>query len=563
VKSSLEIAQETKLKPIEEVALDVGLTSDDIELHGKTIAKISLTKERLSEIKSKPMGKYVLVTAISPTPAGEGKTTTAIGLTQGLTKIGKKAIVTLRQPSLGPVFGIKGGAAGAGFSQVLPMEEINLGFTGDFSKIESAHNLLAAMMDNHIFRKNKLNFDLTSIQFKRVMDMNDRALRQIVLASGDPTINGVTRLSGFDITAASEIMAILALAKDLPDLKARISRIVLGRNMGGKIITASDINAQGAMTAILKHAVKPNLVQTIEGAPCFMHSGPFGNIAHGCSSIIGDELALHLSDYVITEAGFGSDLGAEKFFDIKCRQSGFFPNLAVVVTTVKALKFHGGLPYDRELLKIEDLQAVKEGCRNLGKHVDNMAAFGVPVVVALNKFPTDTDAEIDLIKKNVEYTGANAFAVCEGVAKGGDGAVELATIVDNIISSNETVKPQFIYDLDESIETKISKIAKTIYGAGGVKFSNTARQKIDQYNKDGYGELPICMAKTHLSLSDDPTLKGLPVDFDITINDVRISAGAGFIYPITGKMLTMPGLPPIPAADNIDIDDEGKITGLF
>ncbi len=562
MKSSLEIAQDIKLKPITEVAVSVGLTMDDLELHGKTIAKISLSKERKNEIKAKPKGKYVLVTAISPTPAGEGKTTTAIGLTQGLVKIGKSAIVTLRQPSLGPVFGIKGGAAGAGYSQVLPMEEINLGFTGDFSKIESAHNLLAAMLDNHIFRKNKLNFDLTTIQYRRAMDMNDRALRDIVLALGDPTINGVARLSGFDITAASEIMAILALAKDLPDLKDRMSKIVLGRNMDGKIITAADINAQGAMTAIMKHAIKPNLVQTIEGVPCFMHSGPFGNIAHGCSSIIGDDIALHMADYVITEAGFGSDLGAEKFFDIKCRQSGHFPDLAVVVTTVKALKIHGGLPYDKELLKKENLQAVKDGCRNLGKHIENMTAFGVPVVVALNKFSTDTDAEIDLIRKHVDVTG-NAFSVCEGVAKGGEGAIDLATTVNEIINSRDAPTPQFIYELNEPIETKITKIAKTIYGAGGVIFGKNAQDKINQYKADGYGDLPICMAKTHLSLSDDPTIKGAPKDFDITINDVRISAGAGFIYPITGKVLTMPGLPPIPAAANIDIDDEGKITGLF
>ncbi|MCE7735898.1 MAG: formate--tetrahydrofolate ligase [Candidatus Heimdallarchaeota archaeon] len=562
MKSSLEIAQEATLKPIDEVASSVGLTKDDIELYGKSVAKISLSKERLHEIKSRSKGKYILVTAISPTPAGEGKTTTAIGLTQGLTKIGKKAIVTLRQPSFGPTMGIKGGAAGAGFSQVVPMEEINLSLTGDFSKIESAHNLLAAMMDNHIFRKNKLNFDLTSIQFKRVMDMNDRALRNIVLATGEPSVNGVTRLSGFDITAASEIMAILALTKDLPDLKERMSRIVLGRNMDGKIITAADINAQGAMAAIMKHAVKPNLVQTIEGVACFMHSGPFGNIAHGCSSIIGDELALRMADYVITEAGFASDLGAEKFFNIKCRKSGHFPDLVVVVTTVKALKFHGGLPYDKELFKIENLTAVQDGCPNLGKHIENMASFGVPVVVALNKFPTDTDEEIDLIKKYVENTG-NQFSVCDGVANGGEGAIDLATVIDNIVSSRDSPTPKFTYELSEPIETKITKIANVIYGARGIVFGKNAQAKINQYKEDGYGDLPICMAKTHLSLTDDPTIKGAPKDFDITINDVRISAGAGFIYPITGKVLTMPGLPPVPAAENIDIDDEGKITGLF
>ncbi|MFV2016067.1 MAG: formate--tetrahydrofolate ligase, partial [Candidatus Heimdallarchaeota archaeon] len=406
------------------------------------------------------------------------------------------------------------------------------------------------MLDNHIFRKNKLNFDLTQIQYRRVMDMNDRALRDVVLALGDPSINGVARLSGFDITAASEIMAILALAKDLPDLKDRISQIVLGRNLEGNIITAADINAQGSMTAILKHAIKPNLVQTIEGAPCFMHSGPFGNIAHGCSSIIGDDIALYLADYVVTEAGFGSDLGAEKFFDIKCRQSGYFPDLAVVVTTIKALKFHGGVPYDKELLQKEDIQAVKEGCKNLGKHIENMTAFGVPVVVVLNKFPTDTEAEIDLIRKYVELTGAQAFGISEGVAKGGEGTVKLAKMVDDIINSREAPSPKFVYDLNEPIESKITKIAKTIYGAGGVVFSKNAQNKINQYKEDGYGDLPICMAKTHLSLTDDPTIKGAPNDFDITINDVRISAGAGFIYPITGKVLTMPGLPPVPAANN-------------
>ena len=563
MKSSLEIAQETKLKPIKEIAEKIGLNETDIELYGKDIAKIALSPKRKKEIMSRPLGKYVLVTAINPTPAGEGKTTTSIAITQGLTKIGKNAIVTLRQPSLGPVFGIKGGAAGAGFSQVVPMEEINLGFTGDFSKIESAHNLLAAMLDNHIFRKNKLDFDLTSIQFRRVMDMNDRSLREIVLALGEPTLNGVTRLSGFDITAASEIMALTALAKDLPDLKERLGRIVLGRNMNGEIITASQLNAQGAMAALLKHAIKPNLVQTIEGSACIMHTGPFGNIAHGCSSIIGDELALRLTDYVVTEAGFGSDLGAEKFFDIKCRTSGHFPNLVVVVTTIRALKFHGGMPYDREKMGEENLQAVKDGCRNLGKHIDNMAAYGVPVIVALNKFPTDTDAEIELVRNHVEYTVAEGFEISDGVALGGEGVTNLAQMVVDICEKNPDPKPQFIYDLNEPIETKIEKIAKTIYGAGGAIFTSLAKRKIAEFTKDGYGNLPICMAKTHLSLSDDPSRKNVPTNFDITISDVRVSAGAGFVYPITGKMLTMPGLPSIPSAENIDIDEDGVITGLF
>ncbi|MHA2089459.1 MAG: formate--tetrahydrofolate ligase [Candidatus Kariarchaeaceae archaeon] len=564
MKSSLEIAQGSILKPIEEIASSIGLGRDDIELYGNSIAKISLSPERKKEIMSKNKGKYILVTAISPTPAGEGKTTQSIALTQGLAYLGKSVITTLRQPSLGPVFGIKGGAAGAGYSQVLPMEEINLGFTGDISKIQSAHNLLAAIMDNHIFRKNKLNFDLTNIQFQRCMDMNDRALRKIIVGNGDSTVNGVTRQSGFDITAASELMALIALAADLPDLKDRLSRIVLGRNMDGKIITASELNAQGAMASLLKHAIKPNLVQTIEGQACIMHTGPFGNIAHGCSSIIGDHLAIRLADYVVTEAGFGSDLGAEKFFDIKCRQSGLFPNLAVVVTTIKALKFHGlNEPYDREKLKIENLQAVKDGCRNMQKHVENMAVYGVPVVVVVNKFPTDTDAEIEIVRDHVSYTIASGFAVSDGVANGGKGAAEFAQTVIDVIELEGDVVPQYVYGLDEPIETKIEKIAKTIYGAGGIKITPKAQGIIDQLKKDGYNDLPICMAKTHLSLSDDPTLKGVPTDFDITISDVKISAGAGFIYPITGKMLTMPGLPPIPAAENIDIDENGKITGLF
>lgn len=564
MKSSLEIAQEATLKPIVEIAAKLGLTEDDIELYGgKTIAKIALTKEREAEIKKQPKGRYILVTAISPTPAGEGKTTTAIGLTQGFQKIGKNAVVTLRQPSLGPVFGIKGGAAGAGLAQVLPMEEINLGLTGDFSKIEAAHNLLSAMLDNHIFRKNKLNIDLTTVQWKRAIDMNDRALRTTILAAGDPTVNGVTRLSGFDITAASEVMALLALTTDLPDLKERISKIVVARNMDGEVVTAKDLKAQGAMTALLKHAIKPNLVQTYEGAPCIMHTGPFGNIAHGCSSVIGDQLAIHMSDYVLTEAGFGSDLGAEKFFDIKCRVSGMFPDAVVLVTTVKAMKYHGGIPFDREKMKIENLDAVKEGVRNLGKHVENILMYGSPVIVALNKFPTDTDAEIDIIRKYAEVSGAVGFSISEGVVKGGEGTIELATMIDNIINERGETSPKFIYELNEEIETKIEKIAKNIYGAGGVKFTPKAQAIINQLKKDGYGDLPICIAKTHLSLSDDPTKLGVPTDFDITISDVRISAGAGFIYPITGKILTMPGLPPIPSAIHIDIDDDGKITGLF
>ena len=563
METSLEIAQKAKLKPINEIANKIGLGQDDIELYGRYIAKIALSAKRREEIMKRPKGKYILVTAISPTPAGEGKTTTAIGLTQGLTKIGKNAIVTLRQPSLGPVFGIKGGATGGGYSQVLPMEQINLGLTGDFSKIESAHNLLAAMIDNHLFKGNMLDIDLMSIQWRRVMDMNDRALREIVVGLGDPTINGVARLTGFDITAASEIMAVLALAKNLPDLRQRLGRLIIGRDRKGKLITAEQLKAAGAMTTLLRDAIKPNLVQTIEGQACIIHSGPFGNIAHGCSSIIGDEIALHLADYVVTEAGFGTDLGAEKFFDIKCRQSGFFPNAAVIVTTIRALKMHGGMPYNPEKLKEENLQALKDGLGNLEKHISNILAFGVPVVVALNKFPTDTNAEIALVHSVIQYTGAHGFAVSTCVVDGGNGAVELAQQVLNTIDKYPNPVPKFIYELTDPIEKKIETIAQIIYGALGVKISAKVQQKIDQLKKDGLNDLPICMAKTHLSLSEEPEVKGRPKDFWIHIDDIRISAGAGFIYPIAGKILTMPGLPPKPSAEDIEIDSEGKISGLF
>ncbi len=561
--NSLEIAQQAKLKPISDIAKRLGLSDDDIELHGKYIAKIALSARRKAEIMEQPQGKYILVTGVSPTPAGEGKTTTSIGLTQGLARLGFNAVATLRQPSLGPVFGIKGGAAGAGYSQVLPMEEINLGLTGDFAKIESAHNLLAAMIDNHIFRKNKLDFDLTTIQWRRVMDMNDRALREIVVGLGDPSVNGVARASGFDITAASEIMAILALASDLEDLKGRLGDIVIGRNRKGEIIRARDLRVHGAMATLLKHAIKPNLVQTIEGQPCIMHTGPFGNIAHGCSSVIGDRIALHLADYVVTEAGFGTDLGAEKFFDIKCRQSGLFPDVAVLVTTVRAMKYHGGVTYDKKEMAKENVDAVREGCRNLEKHVTNLLVFGVPVIIALNRFPTDTEAEIEQIRSIAKYTGAAGFAVSNAVAEGGKGVLDLAQLVVDVISSREKPKPKFLYELEDPIDAKIEKIGKIIYGAGGIRYTAKAEKKMKQLKADGFNDLAICMAKTHLSLSDRPELRGRPEGFDITIDDIRISAGAKFIYPIVGKMLTMPGLPVTPAAETIDIDAEGKITGLF
>ena len=563
MKSNLEIAQEAKLRPIIDIGESIGFTTDDIDLYGKYIAKINLSKERKKEIFSKPKGKYILVTATTPTPAGEGKTTTSIGLTQALSQLGYKSLVTLRQPSLGPVFGIKGGAAGAGFSQVLPMEQINLGLTGDFNKIESAHNLLSAMLDNHIYRGNKLDFDMATIQWRRAMDMNDRALREIVIALGDPSLNGITRLSGFDITAASEIMALVALATDLPDLRKKLGQIILGRDRNGKLIRAEQIKAPGAMAALLRDALRPNLVQTLEGQPCIMHTGPFGNIAHGCSSIVGDQLAIHLADYVVTEAGFGSDLGAEKFFDIKCRQSGLFPNAAVLVTTIRSLKMHGGVTYDKDKLQIENLQALKDGLGNLEKHISNMTAFGVPVIVALNKFPADTEAEIEMVRKIIPYSGASGFAVSSCVVDGGKGAVELAKEVLKVIEQRPDPTPKFIYELTDPVEKKMEIMSKIIYGALGVKISSKAQKKIELLKKDGFNDLPICMAKTHLSLSGVPELKGVPKDFWIEIDDVRINAGAGFIYPIVGSMLTMPGLGPVPSAENIDIDDDGKISGLF
>lgn len=561
MKNSLEIAQEARLKPIQEVAASIGLLPEDIEPYGHHMAKISLSTERKKEIMSKPKGKYILVTATSPTPAGEGKTTTSIGLTQGLAKLGKQSIVTLRQPSLGPVFGVKGGAAGAGFAQILPMEEINLGLTGDFARVESAHNLAAAMLDNHIYRRKRPLFNVSSIQYRRVMDMNDRALREIVLGLGAE--NGVSRSTGFDITAASEIMAILALAKDLPDLKSRIGRIMLGRDSDDKVIALEKIKAQGAMSVVLKQAMKPNLVQTFEGQACIMHARPFGNISHGCSSIVGDQIALHLADYVITEAGFGSDLGGEKFFDIKCRQSGEYPNAAVLVTTIKALKMHGGMPYDKEKLQVENLEALNKGLDNLKRHIAIVSTFGVPVVVALNKFPSDTASEINALKDFVSSTHAFGFSVSDGVARGGDGTTDLANLVIEAAESNPAPKPQFVYETGDGIEEKIFKIATKIYGAVGIKLTGIAKRKIRQFEEDGYERLPVCMAKTHLSFTDDPSKMGAPEGFHITISDVKVSAEAGFIYPLVGKMMTMPGLGANPAAESIDIDESGKISGLF
>lgn len=563
MKTSLEIAQEAKKLPIKKISNSIGLNEEDIDLYGKYMAKINLSKEKKDQILNKPVGKYILVTGTNPTPAGEGKTTTSIGLTQGLSLLGHKTIVTLRQPSLGPIFGTKGGAAGALYSQVLPMEDINLGLTGDFGKIESAHNLLSAMLDNHIFRGNKLDLDLSSIQWPRVMDMNDRALREIVVALGDQTKNGTARVSGFDITAASEIMSLIGLSNDLPDLKKRLGQIIVGRNRQGKLVTAADVKATGSMATLLRNVLLPNLVQTTEGQACIMHTGPFGNIAHGCSSIIGDELALHLADYVVTEAGFGSDLGAEKFFNIKCRQSGMYPNAVVLVTTIKALKMHGGLPYDKNKVQEENFEALIAGLSNLKKHMSNLIGFGSPVVVALNYFPTDTEKEIDIVKTASLESGAYGFALNKGAVDGGKGAIDLANMVLKAVETNPNPKRSFTYKLTDSIEEKIVKIAKTIYGAKEVKISPKAQQKIDSFKKDGYNDLPICMAKTHLSLSSDPKLLGAPSDFTVDIDDIRLNAGSGFIYPLVGSILTMPGLGAIPSAEGISIDDEGVVSGLF
>lgn len=555
MKTDVQIAQEAQMKPIVEVASQLDISDDELELYGKYKAKIHT--DVLDRLKDRPNGKLVLVTAINPTPAGEGKTTTNVGLSMALNKLGKKTITTLREPSLGPCFGIKGGAAGGGYSQVVPMDDINLHFTGDFHAITSAHNLLAAMLDNHIHQGNALDIVTKKIVWKRVMDMNDRSLRHIIVGLGKKG-DGVMRESGFDITVASEIMAILCLATDLEDLKVRLSKMVVAYNSKGEAVTAGDLQATGAMALLLKDAIKPNLVQTLENTPAIIHGGPFANIAHGCNSVMATQTALKLGDYVVTEAGFGADLGAEKFFDIKCRYAGLKPDVAVIVATVRALKMNGGVAKDN--LTEENLDALKAGSANLLRHLDNVAKYGVPAVVAINRFPTDTEAELELLRDLCKEKGIDVV-LSEVFAKGGEGGLELAKEVINIC---ENRKSDFhtLYDVNDSIEDKMNTIATEIYGADGVDFTADALKQVRELEKLGLDRLPICVAKTQYSFTDDPKKLGAPKNFRITVREVKVSAGAGFIVALTGSIMTMPGLPKVPAANGMDILSDGTIIGL-
>jgi formyltetrahydrofolate synthetase len=562
--TDLEIAQSAHLKPIVEIARDLGLEEDDIELYGKYKAKVSL--QVLEKLKDHPLGKYIDVTAITPTPLGEGKTVTTIGLSMALNRIGKKSIVCIRQPSLGPVFGIKGGAAGGGYSQVVPMEDFNLHLTGDTHAVALAHNLLAAFIDNHIYHGNALRIDPFTISWPRVVDVSDRALRKIVIGLGGKD-NGIPRESGFDIAVASEVMAILALTTGLRDLRERLGRIVIGYNVEKKPVTAEDVKCAGAMAVLLKDAIKPNLLQTLENTPCFVHTGPFANIAHGNSSILADQIALRLSEYVVTESGFGADCGMEKFMNIKCRYSGLTPDCVVMVCSVRALKMHSGKyrvvpgkPLDPALAE-EDVAAVEQGAENLVKQIENARLFGVPVVVAINLFATDTDREIRAIEKIALENGAYACAVSEVWAKGGAGGRELAEAV--VRACDEPKNFRFLYPLDIPIKEKIEIIATKIYGADGVVYEEGVEEKIRRFTEFGWDKLPICMAKTHLSLSHDPKLKGRPRGFKLPIKDIRPAIGAGFLYPLCGEIRTMPGLPSEPAGNKVDIDAEGRIVGLF
>lgn len=557
--SDIEIAQNAKMKKIIQIADELGISADDVEPYGHYKAKLSETL--FSKLADKDDGKLILVTAINPTPAGEGKTTVSVGLAESMAKIGKKAVLALREPSLGPVFGIKGGAAGGGYAQVVPMEDINLHFTGDMHAITAANNLLCALIDNHIQQGNALKIDQRRIMFKRCMDMNDRNLRSIIVGLGGK-VNGVPREDGFQITVASEIMAILCLASDLSDLKARLERILVGYTCDGKAVYAKDLGGCGAMTALLKDALKPNLVQTLENTPAIMHGGPFANIAHGCNSVRATKLALKLGDYAITEAGFGSDLGAEKFFDIKCRFAGLKPSCVVLVATIRALKYNGGVA--KSELTEENVDALKKGIVNLKTHIENMHKFGVPVVVAINRFHTDTEAEITVIgdlcrEMGVEYSLAEIFA------KGGEGGKDLAQKVCDTIERCDGCQTNFrpLYDEKLSIEEKLNIIAKEIYRADGVVFTAQAQKAIKEITDLGFGDIPVCVAKTQYSLSDDPTKLGKPENFEITVRDVKLSAGAGFVVALTGDIMTMPGLPKTPAANNIDCDNEGNISGLF
>ena len=554
--TDVQIAQSAKMEPIKEIAAKVGLSEDDLELYGKYKAKISL--ETIERLKDKKDGKLVLVTAINPTPAGEGKTTTMIGLAQSLNKIGKKTVVAMREPSLGPCFGVKGGAAGGGYAQVVPMEDINLHVTGDIHAITTANNLISAMLDNSLQQGNPLNIDPRNIVWKRCVDLNDRALRHIVVGLGGK-VNGVPREDGFDISVASEVMGVLCLATSLDDLKKRIARMIVAYSYDGKAITVDDLKATGAVTLLLKDAIKPNMVQTLEHNPVLVHGGPFANIAHGCNSVMATKLALKLGDIAVTEAGFGADLGAEKFLDIKCRQAGLKPDAVVIVATVRALKMHGGM--DKKELSNENLEALRKGVENLEKHIENIHSFGLPSVVAINAFPTDTRAELDLLKEICEAKGARV-ALSEVWAKGADGGIELANKVVEVL---ETEKADFkpIYDLDLSIEDKIRTIATKIYGADDVIFTKKVVNKIKKFNEQGLDKLPVCIAKTQYSLSDDMTLLGRPRGFKVEINDLIPNTGSGFLVAIAGDIMRMPGLPKVPAANNMDILDNGEIVGLF
>ena len=557
VKSDIEIAQGTELKPIEEIAQSIGIGREHLELYGDYKAKVNYNL--LKKLENKKDGKLILVTAITPTPAGEGKTTTTVGLGDALRRLGKKVIIALREPSLGPVFGIKGGAAGGGYAQVVPMEDINLHFTGDLHAIGAANNLLAAMLDNHIYQGNRLGIDPRRIIWKRCMDMNDRQLRYIVDGLNGKA-NGVPREDGFDITVASEVMAILCLSRDLDDLKERLKNIIVGYTRDDQPVTAGQLKAEGAMAALLKDALKPNLVQTLEHTPAFIHGGPFANIAHGCNSIMATKMALKLGDYVVTEAGFGADLGAEKFLDIKCRTAGLKPSAVVIVATVRALKHHGGVP--KSELSIENLDGLEKGIPNLLKHIENITVqFGLPAVVAINRFPTDTAAELKLIEEKCNQYGANV-ALSEVWGKGGEGGTELAKEVLRLIDEGSG-SFKYIYSDDLSIKEKIEAITEKIYGGEGVDYSPAALKEIAKIEEMGFGNLPVCMAKTQYSLSDDPKKLGRPKNFRIAVRSAKVSAGAGFVVALTGDIMTMPGLPRVPAAESIDVDSTGRISGLF
>ena len=555
--TDIEIAQKAKMERINVIAEKIGLTEDDYEQYGKYKAKVSL--EVLEKNKDKKDGKLILVTAITPTPPGEGKSTVTVGLTQAFNKLGYNSIAALREPSLGPVFGMKGGATGGGMSQVVPMEDINLHFTGDLHAISAAHNLVSACIDNHLNHGNELDIDVNNISWKRVVDMNDRALRDIVIGIGG-RLNGIPRQSSFQITVASEIMAIFCLATSISDLKERIGEIVFGYNRKGEVLKVKDLKIEGAVTALLKDAIKPNLVQTLENTPVFIHGGPFANIAHGCNSVLATKMALKLSDYAITEAGFAADLGAEKFLDIKSRKANLDPNTIVIVATVRALKHHGG---DKDL-KTENIETLKKGLVNLERHIESMQKYNVPVVVAINKFITDTDAEVQVIRDYCKELGVEV-ALCEIWEKGGEGGKELVEKVLSAIDENEKSETKFkpLYDLDLTVQEKVEKIAKEIYGADGVNFTAKALNNIKKYVELGYDKLPICVSKTQKSLSDDPKLLGRPTGFKITINEVRLSAGAGFLVAIAGTIIDMPGLPKKPSAELIDVDEHGVISGLF